>query len=54
MKFLKCKKNNTMVKVRCCSCYILENIENMFADLDGQVFFSYYCEDCINYIIKEI
>ena len=53
MKLEKCKKHkHTTLRVPCCKCNSTGYIEDMYADLDGEPFRSYYCEDCKNDIIN--
>tara|TARA_Y100000034_G_C6749765_1_gene333196 strand:+ start:536 stop:709 length:174 start_codon:yes stop_codon:yes gene_type:complete len=55
MKLERCKKHinlflqeHTILRVPCCNCGGTEYIEDMYADLDGKPFESYYCEKCSN------
>ena len=53
MNLQKCKAHNdTIIKVPCCNCTSVKEISKMFADLDGEAFRSYYCEDCKQEIIN--
>ena len=39
--------NPVTVKCGCCNCYnTIGDITEMYADLDGKPFESYYCENC--------
>ena len=53
MKLQKCEKHkHTSLFVPCCNCNTTWYIEEMYADLDGEPFRSYYCKACKNYIIN--
>ena len=59
MKLERCKKHinlflqeHTILRVPCCNCNDTGYIEDMYADLDGEPFRSYYCKACKNYIIN--
>jgi len=55
MKLEQCRKHqeHTIVRVPCYNCNDIGYIEDMYADLDGEPFRSYYCEDCKNDIINK-
>ena len=54
MNLQKCTPHRkTPVKVPCCSCTTVKNINDMYADLHGKPFNAYYCIDCTNEILKK-
>ena len=53
MNLVKVKESSLKMKCGCYNCRkIIKEISLMYADLDGEPFRSYYCEDCKQEIIN--